>query len=125
MPIYEYDCEACGRHFEIRASMTARRGPLQCVHCGSDRVRRDYAGIAVPRPRGGTRGPATGELRIANPRSLTQDVANRYANLTGDGVMREVAERADRGAEPDQLHDFVREVKAERESGKGKRKVQR
>jgi len=121
MPIYEYDCAACHEHIEIRASMTAHPGELTCPSCGSADVRRDYGGIALLRSdRGTNRGPRPGELRPADPRRLTKNVATSYANWTGDGVMREVAQRVDRGAEPDQLHDFVREVKAQREVDAGR-----
>ncbi len=123
MPIYEYDCDACGEHFEIRASMTAGPGELTCAHCGSADIHRDYGGISVLRAGRGSREPRPGELRPVDSRKLTKDVANRYANWTGDGVMREVVQRVDRGAEPDQLHDFVREAKAERDAKSRKRGV--
>lgn len=131
MPIYEYDCADCGEHFEVAASMTSGRGKVHCASCASERVRRDYGGISVVRHGGGAGrasaadGPAPGQMRVADPRRLATNVATNYANQTGDRVMREVAKRADAGAEPDRLHEFVREVKADRESASGKHGVRR
>ncbi len=130
MPIYEYDCADCGNHFEIVRSMSMGAGAARCTGCGSERVRRDYSGIAVlhrGNGQGGASsgvGPAPGALREADPRQLTSNVASNYANQTGDRVMREIARQADRGTDPDRLHDLVREVKADRESASGKRGVE-
>ena len=125
MPIYEYDCDTCGEHFEIRAAMTARPGERSCTRCGGTDIHRDYGGISVLRSGRTTHEPRPGELRPVDPRKLTRDVANRYANSTGDSVMREVVQRVEHGAEPDQLHDFVREVKADREAAGDKHGVQK
>lgn len=39
MPIYEYECENCGKRFEKIQSMTAE--PLtECIHCNSGPIRR-------------------------------------------------------------------------------------
>jgi len=117
MPLYEYDCDACHDHFEIRASMTAGPGELSCPACGSADVHRDYGGISVLRiDRSASAPRRPGELRPVDPRLLTLDVAKRYDRWTGDAAMGEVAKRVERGAEPDQLHEFVKEVKADRDA---------
>lgn len=39
MPTYEYECRACGHHFDVFQSITAK--PLRkCVKCGKSRARR-------------------------------------------------------------------------------------
>lgn len=39
MPTYEYQCEACGHHFEKFQSITA--APIKkCPHCGKSKVKR-------------------------------------------------------------------------------------
>lgn len=40
MPIYEYDCIACGRSFEHFHRRVTNPEPASCPHCGSSDVRR-------------------------------------------------------------------------------------
>jgi putative FmdB family regulatory protein len=122
MPIYEYDCQACGERFEIRGSIA--QGPLdvRCPECAGRDVRRHYGSVSVVHGRGGRHTPQPGELRPADPSRLTVDVARRYAAHTGDSAMTEIARRADAGAGPAELHEFVQGVKADRQVGEGKRK---
>jgi putative FmdB family regulatory protein len=44
MPLYEYDCLACGKRFEVLV-----RGPqaIACPSCGHDRVERAVSAFAV------------------------------------------------------------------------------
>lgn len=51
MPIYEFECEACGARFEelVRPGVEPA-----CKECGSERARRIYSTVAPPgrQPRG-------------------------------------------------------------------------
>ncbi|HET9592860.1 MAG TPA: zinc ribbon domain-containing protein [Solirubrobacterales bacterium] len=51
MPIYEFECEACGARFE---ELVAAGGTVVCSECGSERTRRLYSNLAPPgrQPRG-------------------------------------------------------------------------
>jgi putative FmdB family regulatory protein len=51
MPIYEFECEACGTRFEELAPAGAAAA---CRQCGSNRTRRLYSNLAPPgrQPRG-------------------------------------------------------------------------
>jgi putative FmdB family regulatory protein len=51
MPIYEFECEACGARFE---ELTAAGAAVACRECGSERTRRLYSSVAPPgrQPRG-------------------------------------------------------------------------
>lgn len=51
MPIYEFECEACGARFE---ELVAVGAAVACPECGSERTRRLYSGVAPPgrQPRG-------------------------------------------------------------------------
>ncbi len=112
MPIYEYDCSACGERIEIRAGMEAGPGDVACTACGSRDVRRHYGSVAIV---GGHAAPRqAGELRVVDGGDLTRDVARRYAKGTGDAAVTEVARRAEQGAGPAELHDIVKEAKADR-----------
>lgn len=112
MPIYEYDCSACGERVEVRAALAAGPVDVTCTSCGSRDVRRHYGAVAIV----GSRrvAPAPGELRAVDGGDLTRNVARRYARSTGDGALAEVARRAEQGAGPAELHDIVKEAKADR-----------
>jgi len=51
MPIYEFECEACGARFE---ELVAAGAAVACRECGSGRTRRLYSSVAPPgrQPRG-------------------------------------------------------------------------
>lgn len=51
MPIYEFECEACGARFE---ELVAAGTAVPCRECGSERTRRLYSSVAPPgrQPRG-------------------------------------------------------------------------
>jgi len=123
VPIYEFDCLACGERFEIRGSIGQGPGNARCPTCDGGNVRRHYGAVAVISP--GHRTPAPGELRPVDPSRLTGDVARRYAARTGDSAMTEVARRVDAGAGPAELKELVREVKSDRQTrdrkGSGKK----
>lgn len=122
MPIYEYDCAACGDRFEIRASEPARPGDLSCPACGAGRISRYFGSVSLvarSRERAASRAgpdPAAGGLRTADPGDLTRDVARRYAGTGADSATREVSRRAERGDGPAELKEFIRDVKSQRES---------
>jgi len=46
MPVYEFDCEQCGRRFEELLGGGA--DSTECPHCGSERIRRVLSGISPP-----------------------------------------------------------------------------
>ena len=64
MPIYPYQCDACGAEFEVSRKLSAMRDPAACPACGTD-ARRLFAGLTVtgvaekPGPAGKTK-PAAG-----------------------------------------------------------------
>ena len=115
MPIYEYDCTACGARVEIKASLDAGPVDVTCTECDSPEIRRHWGSVAIVAGRRAT-GPSTGELRPVDAGDLTRNVAQRYAKGTGDSAVAEVARRAEQGAGPAELHDIVREAKADRET---------
>jgi putative FmdB family regulatory protein len=121
MPIYEYDCQDCGKQFEVWIRTTGDRTALACEACGSAKVRRRFSVPAVVK-RGPT-GPRHGELRPVDARRYTGKVADGYAAGTGDNAVREVARQVERGDSPAQVQDFVRGVKQERETTSKKRET--
>lgn len=43
MPIYEYECEACGDKFELIRSMSDRDDGIECPKCGNCGVKRVFS----------------------------------------------------------------------------------
>jgi putative FmdB family regulatory protein len=114
MPIYEYDCSACGERTEITASIAADPAAVTCSACGSREVRRHYGAVAIVGSRRAA--PAPGELRAVDPGDMTRDLARRYARSTGDPAIAEISRRAEHGAGPDEVQEIVKEAKADRET---------
>ena len=46
MPLYDYDCAACGRRFEVIHGVNDP-APVQCPLCGSGPVRKAFAAPAI------------------------------------------------------------------------------
>jgi putative FmdB family regulatory protein len=46
MPLYDYDCSACGRRFEVVHSVYAE-GPTVCPICGSGPIRKAITAPAI------------------------------------------------------------------------------
>ena len=46
MPLYDYDCSACGRRFEVVHGVHAE-GPTVCPICGSGPIRKAIAAPAI------------------------------------------------------------------------------
>ncbi|NPV08095.1 MAG: zinc ribbon domain-containing protein [Anaerolineae bacterium] len=46
MPIFEYECRHCGRHFE-KFVLSARSVSVACPVCGSDNVRKVLSAFAT------------------------------------------------------------------------------
>lgn len=40
MPIYEYECPACGEKFELRRGITENDNEIKCPRCGAEKPRR-------------------------------------------------------------------------------------
>lgn len=46
MPLYDYDCPACGHRSEVMHGVHDA-GPATCPRCGSDRIRKAFAAPAI------------------------------------------------------------------------------
>ncbi|MFN8233435.1 MAG: zinc ribbon domain-containing protein [Actinomycetota bacterium] len=56
MPLYEYECSACGSLFERRRPIG--EGTPECPTCGSEHVMRRISTFAASTSSGGSRGSA-------------------------------------------------------------------
>ena len=43
MPMYEYECEKCGKVTELLRSMKDADEAAKCVHCGSAKIKRMHS----------------------------------------------------------------------------------
>jgi putative FmdB family regulatory protein len=80
MPIYEFECEQCGRRFD--ELLAAEDRPPPCPTCGSDAVRRRLSDFSPPgrQPRGpGVRGEEARrrEREAGHRERLARDRARR------------------------------------------------
>ena len=55
MPIYEYECGNCGRHFE-KFVLSARAADPKCPVCGSENVKKSVSAFATASRVGGSVG---------------------------------------------------------------------
>jgi putative FmdB family regulatory protein len=53
MPVYEYRCAACGRHFEKLRAISARDESVKCPSCGGRRAERLVSSFAAFAAEGG------------------------------------------------------------------------
>jgi len=51
MPIYEYVCQGCGKHFEISCHENERKKLAVCPKCKSKRVEPSFSSFVCPRPK--------------------------------------------------------------------------
>ena len=80
MPIYEFQCEGCGRRFEELLAGDAPAPP--CPNCGSERVTRLLSQVSPPghQPRGAkvkSDESRRGEREAAHQERLASDRAKR------------------------------------------------
>jgi putative FmdB family regulatory protein len=60
MPIYEYKCEGCGKHYEQIRRMTEADSNLECPDCRSSSVKRQLSSFAAHSGGGPQPGAPTG-----------------------------------------------------------------
>jgi len=49
MPIYEYECSACGKRTSVLTLRVSERVTAKCRHCGSGKLKRLMSRFAMPR----------------------------------------------------------------------------
>jgi len=124
LPIYEYECGACGRRSSIlfRTFSGVEESP-RCRHCDSDALARVPSRAGLIQARSGS--SDTGELRAVDPRRAVENMSRQYdrAGIDPGRGFEEVARRAAAGDDPQTLKEIVGEArKNERSSGSDDRK---
>ncbi|MBU0494651.1 MAG: hypothetical protein KKA73_29465 [Chloroflexi bacterium] len=112
MPIYEYECLACGAVYSELMPFDAEGAPT-CPHCGGDTSRKRLSRFAVGRS-DAARGTALAEQSASvdrgNRREMARFLQQAGGGLTDDAAMREVVDRAAAGATDADMGDIVRDV---------------
>lgn len=60
MAYFDYNCEKCGKAFEIQCGINDDRSNVKCAHCGSKKVQRAFDSIYLPKKSGGDAGAGYG-----------------------------------------------------------------
>lgn len=111
MPIYEYECPACGRVFsELQPSGATSAPP--CPHCGSAAAQKRFARFAVGRTEAQRQAALTERAAGVN-RDDRRDIARFFQEGgvdAGGDAFREVVDRAAAGATDADMGDIVRDV---------------
>jgi putative FmdB family regulatory protein len=87
MPLYDYDCAACGRRFEVVHGVHAE-GPTVCPICGRGPIRKAISAAAVHFKGSGW---AKKERRAT--------ATSGSSKVTGDGSLAEAGAKAGDGSE--------------------------
>ncbi len=110
MPIYEYQCKACGQISEILVRTLSEPQELHCQRCDGTELTRLVSRPGLIRTQGRVE---PGELRPVDPRKTVEGMSRMYDQTgidPGQGF-REVAHRAAAGDSPDTLKEMITEVK--------------
>ena len=112
MPVYEYDCAACGRRSSIlfRTFTTVEESP-HCRHCDAAALTRVPSRPALIHTGGGT--DDGGELRAVDPRRAVESMTRQYdkSGVDPGRAFEEVARRAAAGDSPSTLKEMVSEAR--------------
>lgn len=77
MPLYDYDCAACGRRFEVIHGVHADP-PVACALCGSGPIRKAFAAPAV-------HFKGTGWAKKERRSSVSKAAGSSATDADGDG----------------------------------------
>ncbi|GAC1354879.1 MAG: hypothetical protein NVS4B8_15450 [Herpetosiphon sp.] len=112
MPIYQYECRACGHQSSIlfRTYAAAEQSP-RCRHCDKPELTRVPSRPALISTRASD--SATGELRPVDPRRAVENMSRHYdtAGIDPGRGFEEVARRAAKGDSPAALKEVLNEAR--------------
>lgn len=112
MPVYEYECRACGRRSSIlfRTFDSVEESP-RCRHCDAAALTRLPSRPALIKS--ASRSESGGELRVMDPRRAVEGMSRHYdqAGIDPGRGFEAVAERVARGDSPETLKEMIGEVR--------------
>src|SRR4051794_2621058 len=125
MPIYEYECSACGRRSSIlfRSYAGVEEAP-HCRHCDSAALTRvpSRPGLIHSAPSAS----GAGELRAVEPRRAVEKLSREYdrAGIDPGRGFDEVARRAAAGERPEALKEIVAAARQDEQAAGANGKAQ-
>jgi len=112
MPIYEYECPACGTTYSELMPIGAA-APPPCPRCGDETARKRLSRFAMGRTdvqRGAALSEQTASVSRGSRRDIAQFLRDAGGGLMGDDAFREVVDRTAAGATDADMGDIVRDV---------------
>jgi putative FmdB family regulatory protein len=145
MPIYEYQCEKCGRVLSFLVRTTAGHQPPACPRCGHPKMERVLSRFAAPKkgtrkstedpgsggppPAGGDDLPPGMESMLAEAEGIDENdpramgrFMRKMAEQTGEPVpaeMNEMIRRLESGEDPEKIEDALGDLPGDEASGAG------
>jgi putative FmdB family regulatory protein len=113
MPIYEYQCQACGQQSSLLfASLSKIEKKPHCPHCNSVRMNRLLSAPARIRVKRSA-SERSGNLKSVEPRQAIEQAAQSYddAGIDPGRGFEEVAQRVRTGDSPEDLQQAVAEAR--------------
>ena len=95
MPIYEYDCQGCGRRVSVLVRALSGEAAARCPRCGSDALRRLMSRFSTPKSEDARLDAAAdpsqfGELDESDPHSVA-----RYVKRMGQEMGEDLGDDLD------------------------------
>ena len=47
MPIYSFNCQKCGKNFDLLVGVTREKTEIKCPHCGSRDVKKNLTAFGI------------------------------------------------------------------------------
>ncbi|MBN1267096.1 MAG: hypothetical protein JXA25_16520 [Anaerolineales bacterium] len=108
MPVYDYVCERCRKHFQIQLSYSEYgKTPVHCTQCGSETVRRRIGRVRIARS-GSSNLDSFGDpdsLDHEDPRALASMMRSMSREIGEDlpPDIDEVVDRLEAGEAPEEI----------------------
>lgn len=110
MPIYEYQCKACGEIFDVLVLNPEDLEEARCESCGGRELARRVSGPGLVRSRSDAR---SGALRPIEPRDAVRGMSEMYekSGIDPGKGFSDVARRVEAGDRPEELKEAIREAR--------------
>lgn len=124
MPIYDFVCENCQQRFDVFMSYSEYgKKPVQCTHCGSDKVRRRMTKVRIAKSEESRMESMIDESALEgmenDPKALGQ-MMKKMGNEMGEDLPPEfddVVDRLEAGQSPEEIESALPDLGPESGGG--------